>query len=85
MTERSRKEFKERVIIIKNILYFLLLFIGVEVVFYVFFDTRPNDVILFIAGLCVIYLLVQSVRKNFISSSESEWVTTISNKFMKNT
>ena len=72
MTERSRKEFKESVIIIKNIFYFLLFLIGVEVIFYIFFDTRPNDLILFIAGLCVIYLLVQSFRKIFINSSDNK-------------
>lgn len=57
-------------IVIKNIFYFLLLIIVLEVIFFIFFDIRPSELILFLGGLCVIYLVVQSIRKIVNNVSE---------------
>lgn len=51
----------------KRFLLITLIAISIVFIFYIFLDTKPNALILMILGLSVIYLLVQFIRKIFLS------------------
>ena len=45
-----------------NFFYRTLLAVGIVILFYIIFDTKPNGFILFILGLSIIYLIVISIK-----------------------
>lgn len=56
----------------KNFLYVTLIAIGIAIIFYIFFDTKPNALILTVLGLSIVYLLVQFIREIFSKSEKNK-------------
>ena len=55
-----------------NFFYRTLLAVGIVILFYIIFDTKPNVFILFILGLCIIYLLAMFFKNIFVGKSKEK-------------
>ena len=55
----------------KNFFYTTLIAIGLVFLFYIFFDYRPNGLILLLLGLSIFYLIVISI-KDFLVKNYKE-------------